>query len=264
MSENDKFKKWFKILFNAFHQEETVIEFPHDSYPPKEFLDIVSPNKSKSIKCIENVIYWSKVDEPEIIQQAINYIEDHFVLLDTTKNDHDEQWQAFKDKENVLNKQEKMEWELQKDILENIDDFVPGFKFLHKYEWMPSPNNHKGGINDFILTNGKGIFAIVETKRVDKSKEKKSRKFKVIEQATRYKQAFVEQRLQEPDVIAIVAVGITDESLKKRYWSGLYDENVFRAFNIKYGNGDFPEPVNKGLFYASANSSSSSINFLSN
>ncbi|CAG8555053.1 6979_t:CDS:2 [Diversispora eburnea] len=195
MSETDKFKKWFKILFNAFHQEETVIEFSHDSDPPKEFFDLFSPIKSiKSIKCY------------------------------TTENDHNEQWQTFNNHKNQFDPQKKLEWALQ-----------------------------KHGVNDFILTNGKGIFVIVETKRVDaelRELRKKYKKSDVIAQAKHYKQAFIDQKLREPDVIAIVALGITDESSKMIDWAGRYDKDVFMAFNTEYGEGEFPDPEN-GFFHQS-------------
>ncbi|CAG8490738.1 5103_t:CDS:1 [Diversispora eburnea] len=266
LNENDEFKKWFKILFNAFHREETAIEFLHDSSPPQEFFDIFSPIKH----CITNtkvIYYWSKDDETKIIQQAIDYIEKNFQTQESIESVHRRELQAFKDDENRLNFQQRMEWTLQNAILEDINNFIPGFNYLYKYGWMPSLNRQSDGKNDLILTNGKGIFAIVETKRVDKHNKdlKKYRKYHVIAQAIRYKRAFIEQNLNNPDIIAVVAVGITEEHSQKRYWPGLYDERVFRAFSfIKYGRCDFSDPEDEGFFYASSNSSNSSLSLAGN
>src|SRR3954453_19850697 len=79
------YKEWFQRLFYAFHYDETAIEFPIDAPPPNDFLEIINKNKNP-IKVISNVnvivLYWSKEDKPEIINQAIKYINENFDIDD--------------------------------------------------------------------------------------------------------------------------------------------------------------------------------------
>ncbi|RIB28323.1 hypothetical protein C2G38_2028634 [Gigaspora rosea] len=236
--EQPPYKKWFKLLFNAFHNDETAIEFLNDS-PPVNFIKIINTKEEQLIKIlsflsnITNVVvwYWNKKDEPKIINRAIEYIACNFKLdQNIVSTDLNERNRL----ENV--KKKDKEWKMQKELVEKLnkdDTIFPGFRYLFKYNWVPADNI---GANDLILTNGKGIFAIVETKRAkktgrffDKMKKKfvntepkidKHKKSYAIYQAGVYKQKFIEQYKgtykdkDDPsfDIIAVIGIGIGENN----------------------------------------------------
>ncbi|CAG8444854.1 16776_t:CDS:1 [Acaulospora colombiana] len=289
MSENNApYKKWFQILFYTLQQNQTIIEFQPGHDPPSGFWDIINQD-NVVIRVVSSssvvVGYWFKNDETEIINQSIQYMHTNFECDVRIKSVDLEEREKFEDDTHCLNVQKRKEWEMQKKLLDNIKEILPGFPYVCKYGWEPESEDGKG---DLILTDGKGIFAVVETKRLHtenlipdrascrRSKQrKKYRKHHVIEQAGRYKRAFinqyehvyVDQHDRPFDIVAVVAVGITDEEHQKRHWPELFDERVFRAINRMYNETDFSDPEDRGSFYSAAsnNSSTSSINsFLGN
>ncbi|RIA92703.1 hypothetical protein C1645_804478 [Glomus cerebriforme] len=242
-NENEQYKKWFKRLFQAFHHYETAIEFQNNDSPPTEFLKIIN-SETPSIKVLLNdsttIWYWFKEDEPEIINQAIKYIDTYFCIDDKIKSkDLDERKKLEKKPEDD---DKVMEWEMQKKIINNLDkseSIFPGFFYLFKYEWVPIGSD---GENDLILTDGKGIFAIVETKRIKDVKAEDIKKYKlsyVIHQSGYYKQEFIKSINKDQvykdkdysfDVIAVIGVGITDED-DTRIFFGTFDEQVCSVYD---------------------------------
>ncbi|CAG8624929.1 12503_t:CDS:2 [Dentiscutata erythropus] len=224
--EQQPYKKWFKLLFNAFHNDETAIEFIHDS-PPIDFIKIINTKEEQLIKIlsISSNVVWA--------------------------------------------------WKIKKDIIHKLDEnetIFPGFQYLFKYKWVPSDKN---GENDLILTNGKGIFAVVETKRtrfIDKVKGKlsknkdnkidKYRKSYVIQQAGIYKQKFIDQyggayaNGDGPsfDIIAVIGIAIGEDY--ERWCLKAFDNQVCETLDRIH---DKHSSVKSPMYILSANSSESSL-----
>lgn len=242
------YKEWFKILFQAFHNEETAIEFPINDSPPDDFIKIINRDEKELIKILSSnssniVWYWFKNDEPEIINHAIKYIENFEINEDIDSLDKSER-ERLNSRPRFMDKERKMQKKLVDKLGEQTTIF-PGFRYLFKYEWVPDDSDGK---NDLILTNGKGIFAIVETKRV-KSITKSDRKYKmsyVVYQAGRYKQKFIEECNKRNgfyeaedgklfDVIAVIGIGITEDNVRRCFRP--FDENVSKILEQIY-HGD--------------------------
>ncbi|CAG8552841.1 15413_t:CDS:1 [Racocetra fulgida] len=261
------YKKWFKILFYAFHNNETAIEFPiDDDNPPDDFIKIINKNEKRLIKissCTSSPVvwYWFKDDEPEIIDQAIEYIDRNFEIDQNIDSLDKSEREKFRSSKSFFSREQKMQKKLI-DKLGNSNSIFPGFHYLFKYEWIPADSDGK---NDMILTNGKGIFAIVETKRV-RNIMKGDRKYKisyVIHQAGRYKQKFIEEcngfyRAEDGklfDVIAVIGIGITEDNERRCFRP--FDEQVCKILDRIYPGNDGIKPAKYGLL---ANLSKLSIN----
>ncbi|RIA92704.1 hypothetical protein C1645_804479 [Glomus cerebriforme] len=238
-NENENlYKEWFKRLFHAFHNDETAIEFQADDLPPNEFLEII--NKSETIKVISNVWYWFKEDEYKIINQAIDYIVKTYHIDDKIKSkDFDER----KKLEMYPDEKDKVEeWEMQKKIIDDLgksESIFPGFCYLFKYERVPIGSD---GEDDLIITDGRGIFAVMKIKMILNVPNKNDRKRKlsyVVYQIGLSKREFFEfvkenQTYKDKDdhsfdVIAVIGVGVTEKNKKKFF--GTFDEQVCEAFN---------------------------------
>ncbi|RIA87894.1 hypothetical protein C1645_827112 [Glomus cerebriforme] len=239
-------KQWFQRLFKAFLNGKTAIKFSKNDIPPDDFLEIFNKGKEESeedtIKymSIESKIVWSEKGKQEIINQAIRYIDENFHVDDNIYSLNSKE-RGRLDRE-PDNKSNRKEWKMQKDIISKLNgsnSVLPGFQYLFKYGWKPTKSN---GENDLILTNGKGIFAIVETKRVKNvpgnKKAKEDKLSSVLEQARRYKKAFIKEnglvyKSEDEysfDIIAVIGVGITDEKDSKRIkYPSPFDQNICEA-----------------------------------
>ncbi|CAB5396229.1 unnamed protein product [Rhizophagus irregularis] len=118
----------------------------------------------------------------------------------------------------------KLEANLQDKLVQNSVSLFPknwllGFKFLYEYDWHPVPNRPDKGRNDIILTNGKGIFAVVEAKVINSHSDKYQKYRDVKGQATDYKKMFLERFADDPAVIAVIGVWFTNENYYKENFS---------------------------------------------
>ncbi|EXX63669.1 hypothetical protein GLOIN_2v1470997 [Rhizophagus irregularis DAOM 181602=DAOM 197198] len=71
--------------------------------------------------------------------------------------DHQKRNEWLSDKDTNINKDE-----LKQNLLDNLEDYLPGFKYLFEYSWdsYDDDNNlHKG---DFIFASDSGVFIVVE------------------------------------------------------------------------------------------------------
>ncbi|CAG8654702.1 hypothetical protein C2G38_2028769 [Gigaspora rosea] len=233
-------KKWFQRLFNAFHKDETAIEFPIDNCPKEGFIKIFNRNEEEILIKIIGVVsntqkivvwYWPKSNESEIINRAIEYIDKNFAFdnkVTEVDENETENFYAVSEKDD--------EWELQKRLVEKLgkrNTIFPGFDYVFKYEWVPADSIGK---NDLILTNGKGIFVIVETKRIRSRDGKKFRMSFAIRQAGYYKNKFIDECNgvydkdgHSFDVIAVIGVGIAEDD--KRMCFRPFDEHVSNALD---------------------------------
>ncbi|CAG8618090.1 27431_t:CDS:1 [Dentiscutata erythropus] len=245
-------KKWFQRLFNAFNNEETAIEFSIDNSPKDGFIKIFNRNGEDLIKILgvvsntQKIVvwYWPKSNEPEIINRAIEYIDKHFAFDNKITDVDDNETENF----NAVTEKDD-EWELQRKLIEKLgkrNTIFPGFDYLFKYEWVPSDSVGK---NDLILTNGKGIFAIVETKRIRSKDGKKFRMSFAIRQAGYYKHKFIddckgvyEKDGHTFDIIAVIGVGIAEDD--KRMCFRPFDEHVCGALDkLNNKNHLIPPPM---------------------
>ncbi|GES95738.1 hypothetical protein GLOIN_2v1470997 [Rhizophagus clarus] len=78
---------------------------------------------------------------------------------------------------NVLNHQKRNEWltekdininedvyELKQNLLNNLEDYFPGFKYLFEYSWKSLDDNNNRHEGDFIFASDFGVFIVVEVK----------------------------------------------------------------------------------------------------
>ncbi|RIA95442.1 hypothetical protein C1645_757586 [Glomus cerebriforme] len=125
------------------------------------------------------------------------------------------EWISFNSSQKLRN---RLEANLQNKLVKNFESLFPenwllGFKFLYEYNWHPVPNRPDKGRNDIILTNGKGIFAVVETKVLNSYSSSYQKLRDVKRQATNYKTMFLERFADDPAVIAVIGVWVTDNYL---------------------------------------------------
>jgi hypothetical protein len=99
------------------------------------------------------------------------------------------------------------EWQVQNTIIESP---FAGFKYLYDYDWHPVENHPEYGRNDIILTNGYGIFAVIETKVITGSNKTNKRSL-VKRQANEYKEKFIQNHRNSQMVIAVVGVWVAKE-----------------------------------------------------
>ncbi|CAG8578263.1 12932_t:CDS:1 [Acaulospora morrowiae] len=162
---------------------------------------------------------WDQKDTNKIIELIVkalsrvypSYFTSEMVSINYTNRTTG--WASFNSSQSLMNSYEA---NLQNKLVKNFECLFPknwllGFKLLYKYDWHPVPNRPDKGRNDIILTNGKGIFAVVETKVINSyNSYEKLRDVK--RQATDYKAMFLEHFADDPAVIAVIGVWFTNEN----------------------------------------------------
>ncbi|CAG8518720.1 19938_t:CDS:1 [Racocetra fulgida] len=273
-------KEWFQRLFNAFYKGETLIEFPIDNLPPNDFVEIFNRDEEIIIKILQNttnisnnvVWYWFKDNEHKIIDRAIEYIDENFlpnINIGSIETSETEKFNADADKDNS---DKGEEWRLTERLIYNLDDddktIVPGLHYLLKYKWTPASGP---GENDLIITNGRGIFAIVEVKNNRSEDDKKYRMSYALRQAMYYKRKFIEEcnvvyNVDDTsfDVIVVIGLAIGKDNKKpigkdiKKLCVGSFDEQVCKTLKERYCSNN----SNQVFIYntQSPNPSSSNLN----
>jgi hypothetical protein len=79
--------------------------------------------------------------------------------------DHQKRIEWLSDKDTNIN-----EDELKQNLLDNLEDYLPGFKYLFEYSWDSYDNNHHKG--DFIFASDSGVFIVVEVKSLNTRNER--------------------------------------------------------------------------------------------
>ncbi|CAG8469108.1 5142_t:CDS:1 [Scutellospora calospora] len=240
-------KEWFQCLFHALHKDETSIEFPIDNCPPEDFIKIFNKNKEENfikilgvISNIQHIVvwYWSKENEREIINRSIEYISDNFSLNENIESIDESERNKFYE---VSEDNRDEEWQMHRKLIDELGEtetIFPGFNYLLKYGWVPASNKGK---TDLIITNGKGIFAIIDIKRNQNEDDKKFRMSFAVRQAGYYKHKFIEEcggiyNVNEDlslDVIAVIGVAISEDN--KGMCFRPFDEYVCEALDRIHG-----------------------------
>ncbi|CAG8721539.1 19142_t:CDS:1 [Dentiscutata erythropus] len=161
---------------------------------------------------------WDQKDTNKIIKFIVetlsrvypSYFTSEMVSINRTNRVN---WSSFNSSQSYMNIYEA---NLQDKLIKNFERLFPkywllGFKLLYKYDWHPVPNRPDKGRSDIILTNGKGIFAVVETKVINSS-NRYEKLHDVQRQATEYKTMFLEHFADDPAVIAVIGVWFTNET----------------------------------------------------
>ncbi|CAB4385984.1 unnamed protein product [Rhizophagus irregularis] len=169
---------------------------------------------------------WKQEDTNNIIKLIIKtlprvypfYFTSEMASIDYTNRN---KWISFNSSHYLMN---RLEANLQDKLVQNSVSLFPknwllGFKFLYEYDWHPVPNRPDKGRNDIILTNGKGIFAVVEAKVINSHSDKYQKYRDVKGQATDYKKMFLERFADDPAVIAVIGVWFTNENYYKENFS---------------------------------------------
>ncbi|CAG8481475.1 5345_t:CDS:2 [Ambispora gerdemannii] len=194
---------------NEVHNSNDL-EF-HNIRVNAQFLpNLITINENEYYSSNQRVLVWKKETVPQIIAAAIQHIRLHYVIeeaiieRDTLKRTN---WPLFKLTTNNI---QEAEW--QEIFLNNTKKYLPGFEYLWEFEWEPIPGRPDCGQNDLIMTDGYGIFAVVEVKLIyndDAVDNKRIRK--VTEQTRKYKDCFIKDNENNYNVLAVIGVSFTDQ-----------------------------------------------------
>ncbi|CAG8722391.1 2135_t:CDS:1, partial [Ambispora leptoticha] len=208
LKDDEKLK--FKLLFTSINKKKTF--FIYSTSKSKQKLD-----QTNNVPFLPNLIHdsfnqytWEEEAIPQIFTAAIQHIQSHYVIEETIiMRDALKRitWPRFR---STANNAQEAEW--QEIFLNNTDKYLPGFKYLWEVEWEPVPGRPDLGQNDLIMTNGYGVFAVVEVKLIyDEDAVDNKRIRKVTEQARKYKDCFIKENMNNCKVLAVIGVTFTNQ-----------------------------------------------------
>ncbi|CAG8569499.1 9619_t:CDS:2 [Ambispora gerdemannii] len=133
----------------------------------------------------------------------------------------------------TANSAQEAEW--QEIFLNNTEIYLPGFKYLWEFEWEPVPGRPDLGKNDLIMTDGYGIFAVVEVKLIHNDDDviNNKRIKKVTEQARKYKDWFIKENKGNSKVLGVIGVSFTNQKNGTVQFLEEYDLSVASAIANK-------------------------------
>ncbi|CAG8453820.1 14816_t:CDS:2 [Rhizophagus irregularis] len=131
------------------------VDYPEIIYPSSDMQNLILQickgifeaiqNKNTSAEIICSILH----EQIHNINEIENCINEEF--------NHQKRNEWLSDKDTNINKDE-----LKQNLLDNLEDYLPGFKYLFEYSWdsYDDDNNlHKG---DFIFASDSGVFIVVE------------------------------------------------------------------------------------------------------